>query len=140
MDVQAASPSDGEAAELVQQSEALPDDVAQLAQPLDALAVTGRNDGCAAALPAGVAYGAAFVSRVGQQHREAAARPPGPAGDRLDAVEQRHGLGDIADVRAGGGDVQRGAVALGDQVVLAARLAAVDRRRPDASTPFFASM
>jgi hypothetical protein len=36
--------------------------------------------------------------------------------------------------------VQRGAVAVTDQMVLAAGLTTVDRRRTCAGTPFFASM
>jgi hypothetical protein len=48
-------------------------------------------------------------------------------------VEQGHQLGDIVAVSAGQRDGQRGAVPVSDQVVLAARTRAVDRRRSGVS-------
>jgi hypothetical protein len=62
------------------------------------------------------------------------------SGDRWVAVEQVEGSADVGDVRATGQHVDRDAVAVADQVVLAAGLAAVDRRRTCSGTPFLASM
>ncbi len=85
MQVEAAFPADSEAAELVQQGDGLLDEVAQLAQALDALAPPGGDDRCGAASAAGRADGAAVVSLVGQQYVEAAAGPPPTPGDRRSA-------------------------------------------------------
>ncbi|MGW3726295.1 hypothetical protein [Streptomyces sp. NPDC000851] len=50
----------------------------------------------------------------------------------LDEVE---GLGDVVDVGGSRDDVQRGALAVADQLVLAARLPPVDRRRTGRGSP-----
>ena len=63
--------------------------------------------------------------------------PPWPATwladhapDGRDGVEQRDQLGDIVSVPAGERDGERGAVCVGDQVMLGAGFASVDRARP----------
>lgn len=56
-------------------------------------------------------------------------RPASTACDWWDAVDQGEGLGDVVDVRCGRDDFERGAVSVADQVVFAARLPPVDRRR-----------
>jgi hypothetical protein len=53
-------------------------------------------------------------------------RPGRPATGGM-RVDQGEGLGDVDDVRRGGDDLERGAASVADQVVLAARLPAVDR-------------
>ncbi len=140
MDVQAAFPPDGQAAELAQQAEGLLDDVAQPAEAFDVFAAAARDDWLGLALTAGFAEGPAVVAFVGQQDREPAPGSAGPAGDGWYGVEQVDGLADVGHVRAGGQHLERGAVTVADQVVLAPRLATVDRRRTCAGTPFFASM
>ena len=140
MDVEAAFPAHGEATELVQQGEGLFDDVAQLAEAFDDGGLGFGNDRFGATLAAGLTEGLAAVSLVGQQGLEAAAGPAATASDRRVAVEQIESAADVRDVRAAGQYADRGAVTVADQVVLGARLAAVDRRRTCPGTPFFASM
>ena len=108
-------------------SEGLFDDVAQLAQALDVGRLGLRDDRFGAAFAAGLTEGLAAVALVGQQDVEAAARPAGPPGDRWVAVEQIESAADVGDVRAAGQDVDRGAVAVADQVVFGAGFTAVDR-------------
>ena len=140
MDVEAAFPAHGEAAELVQQGEGLFDDVAQLAQTFDARGLGLGDDRFGAALAASLTERFAAVSLVGQQRRETAPGPSRSPGDRWVAVEQVESAADVGYVRAAGQHVDRGAVAVADQVVFGAGLAAVDRRRTCPGTPFFASM
>jgi hypothetical protein len=87
VDVEAAFPAHGESAELVQQGEALFDDVAQLAQPLNVGGLGFGDDRFGAALAACLAEGFAAVALVGQQDVEAAPGPARTAGDRWVAVE-----------------------------------------------------
>ncbi len=71
--------------------------------------------------------GVVVVAAVGVDLSWLAARPPSSAADRRDGVQQRDELGDVVAVPAGEGHRQRDAAGVADQVVLAARLAAVDR-------------
>lgn len=87
-----------------------------------------RDDRFDAALAAGLTKRLAAVGLVGQQRVEAAPWPAGAAGDRWVAVEQVEGAADVGHVRARGEHVDRGAVAVADQVMFAAGLAGVDRR------------
>jgi hypothetical protein len=98
------------------------------------------DDRFGAAVTAGPAERLTAVGLVRQQGREAATWPAWPAGDRRVAVEQVEGAFDVGDVGAAGQDVDRGAVAVADQVMRGAGFAAVDRRRACSGTPFFASM
>jgi hypothetical protein len=140
VDIEASFPPDGEPSELVQQGEGLLDDVAQPAEPFHAAGLGLRDDRFGAALIAGLTESFAAVGLVGQQGGEAASWPARTAGDGRVAVEQVEGAFDVGHVSAGGQDVDRGAVAVADQVVLGAGFAAVDRRRACPGTPFFASM
>lgn len=127
MEFGSAFPAGGEAFELVEQGEGLLHDVAELAQALDvrgALAGDHRQDPALAQL---VAVGVGVVSLVPEQRIGAAAWPAGTPGHRRDAVDQGEGLCDVVDVRCGGDDLERSAASVADQVVLAARLPAVDR-------------
>ena len=58
------------------------------------------------------------------------------ASDGRDGVEQREQLGDVVAVAAGQGHRERDPMAVDDQVVLRARVATVDRGRPDVVPPF----
>lgn len=88
MGVEAAFPTDGEAAKLVQQRDGLFHDVAQLAQALDPAGLATRDDWLGAAFTARLAEGFAVVTLVGQQDIEAAAGPAVSAGDGWVASEQ----------------------------------------------------
>ncbi len=68
-------------------------------------------------------------------------------GETLEVVEEHEGLlDDVAelahsfDVRSSGDDFERGAASVADQVVFAARLPPVDRRRTGVGAPFSARM
>ncbi len=140
VDVEASFPTDSQPAELMQQGEGLLHDVAQLAQAFDTAGPGLRDNRFGAAVAARLPERFAAVSLVGQQRVEAASWPALASGDRWVAVEQVEGSADVGDVRATGQHVDRDAVAVADQVVLAAGLAAVDRRRTCSGTPFLASM
>ena len=133
-------PSHGQPAELMQQGEGLLHDVTQLAQALDAGCLGFRDDRFGATFPAGLAEGCAAVGLVGQQGIEAPSWPATTSGDRWVTVEQVEGSADVVHVRAAGQYVDRGAVPVTDQVMLAAWFTAVDRRRTCSGTPFLASM
>lgn len=70
----------------------------------------------------------------------AAARTAGPFGRGRDAVDEGKGLGDVLDIRRGGDDLEPGTASVADEVVLAASLPPVDRRRTGVGSPFFARM
>lgn len=123
---------------MVEQGEGLLDDVTELAHALDvrgALAGDDRQDPPLAEL---FAVRIGVVALVSEQGFWTPARTAGAAGDRWDAVDQGEGLGDIVDVRRGRDDLERSAASVADQMVFAARLASVDRRRTGVGTPFFA--
>lgn len=140
MDVEATFPAHRESAELMQQSEGLLDDVPEFAEALDSGGLRLGDQWFGATFTAGLAERCTAVGLVSQQRREPAPGPPWPAGDGREAVEKIQSTVDIGHVRAAGQNVDRGAVAVADQVVLGARFAAVDRRRACSGTPFFASM
>lgn len=138
MEFDASFPTHGEAFELMEQGEGLLDDAAELAQALDvrsALAGDHRHDPAA---PQITPHGLRVVRLVTQDGLGPTPWPAGPPGDGRDAVYQVEGLGDVVDVGGSRDDVQRGALAVSDQMVLAARLPPVDRRRTGRGTPFFA--
>lgn len=137
MEFDASFPTHGEAFELMEQGEGLLDDAAELAQALDvrsALAGDHRHDPAA---PQITPHGLRVVRLVTQDGLGPTPWPAGPPGDGRDAVYQVEGLGDVVDVGGSRDDVQRGALAVSDQMVLAARLPPVDRRRTGRGTPFF---
>ncbi len=78
------------------------------------------------------------VTLVAQERVRAVARPTGAARDGWDAVDEGEGLGDVVDACRGGDDLQRGAASVADQMVFAACLPPVDRRRTGVGSPFFA--
>lgn len=67
------------------------------------------------------------VPAVGQQRVGASAGSADPARDGRDLVQQRLELGDVVAVSAGQRHRERDALAVDDEVVLAARTCAVDR-------------
>ena len=76
------------------------------------------------------------VAAVGVHLPGSAKWSPPLAAQRGDAVEQRDELGDVVTVAAGQDDPQRDPAGIGDQVVLGAGPAAVDRTGPDLVPPF----
>lgn len=83
-----------------------------------------RDDAAGADL---VAVDVVVVAAVGEEGVGLAAAVADSAADRWDCVEQGHQLGDVVAVAAGQQDGERGAMPVGDQVVLRAGPAAVDR-------------
>ncbi|GGU43613.1 hypothetical protein GCM10010244_82110 [Streptomyces coeruleorubidus] len=127
MQVEASLPADGQALEVMQEREGLLHDVTELAQIFDvggALAGDHRQDATLAQL---AAVGVAVVSLVAEQGVGPTARSAGPAGHGRDPVDQGQGLGDVVDVGGCSDDLERGALAVTDQMVLTARLSTVDR-------------
>ncbi len=75
------------------------------------------------------------VTAVGEQPPHPVTRPTHQAADAGDRVQQGYELGDVVTVSAGQRYRKRCSVPVGDQVVLAAQAAAVDRRRSGVSPP-----
>ncbi len=80
------------------------------------------------------------LALVAEQGLGSFAGTAGAARDGRDAVDQGEGLGDVVDVCRGRDDLERSAASVADQVVFAARLPPVDRRRTSLGAPFFARM
>lgn len=84
-----------------------------------------------------VAVGLGVVALVAEQGFWSSAGSAGAARDGWDAVDQGEGLGDVVDVGRSSDDLELGAASVADQVVFAARLPPVDRRRTGAGSLFF---
>lgn len=140
MEFGAAFPADGESFEVMEKGEGLLDDVSELAQALDVRRSLAGDDGQDPAVTQLVTVGVGVVALVAEEGFWSSAGPAGAARDRWDAVDQGEGLGDVVDVRCGGNDLEWGSVSVADQVVFAARLPPVDRRRTGVGPPFFARM
>lgn len=138
VEVGAALLAGAQSLEAVPPGEAAFDHPALLAQPgavRDAAAGDPRG---AAARPQLAAVGVEVVAAIGEQLARSAAGPPSPAADRRYRVDQRDQLGDVVAVAAGQRDRPWDAGGVADQMVLAARPAAVDRGRADVVPPWSA--
>jgi hypothetical protein len=78
------------------------------------------------------------VAAVGEQPLRSPAWPSGFAANGRHPLEQVEQLGDVVSVRAGQRPGERGAAAVYEQVVLAARPTSVDRAGTRFRAPFFA--
>lgn len=136
MEFGAAFPADGESFELVEQGEGLLDDVAELAHALDVRGALAGDDGQDPTFAQLIAVGVGVVALVSKQGFRTPAGSAWAARDRWDAIDEGEGLGDVVDVRRGRDDFERGAASVADQMLLAARLPPVDRRRPVSAPPF----
>ena len=87
------------------------------------------DDGLDAALAEQAAVLVVVVAAVGEQLPGAVTWAPPCAPDPRDGVQQRQQLGDVVTVAAGQRDGERGAVPVGDDVVLRAGPGTVDRAR-----------
>jgi hypothetical protein len=127
VEFEASFPSDGEAFELVEEGEGLLDDVAEFAQALDvrgALAGDDRHDPACAQFTADYPGVVRLVTQDGLGASAGTARMPG---HRRDAVDEGESLRDVVDVRRSRDDVERSALPVADQMVLAASLPPLDR-------------
>jgi hypothetical protein len=80
------------------------------------------------------------VAAVTEHDVRAAPGPAALAPHRWNGFEQRNELGDVVAIAAGQGDGERDAGGVGDQVVLAARPAPVNRTSSRLGAPFSARM
>jgi hypothetical protein len=136
VDVGSAFPTDPQAPEAMQPRKASFDHPAVRAQSgamACSAAGNGRHDAAVADL---VAVDVVAVAAIGEQRVGFAARSSDTAADGGDRVEQGQQLGDVVAVAAGQQDRERGAVSVGDQVVLRACPAPVDRRGARVDPPF----
>jgi hypothetical protein len=129
-------PADAQPSEPAEQGDGLLHDPAVRAEP-------GSVDGASTGDPRFDALGpdqasvfVVVVAAVGEQHGGPLVRPAGLAAYWWDRGEQGHQLGDVIAVAAGQREGQRDAVAVADDVVFRAGLAAVDRARPGFGPPF----
>jgi hypothetical protein len=130
--------ADAEAFELVEPGEGPLDDPACLAQAGAVWDASAGDLGCDAAGPQDAAVLVVVVSAVGEQPAWSMPGAPAEPSDAGDRVQQRCQLGDVVAVSAGQGYGDGCAVPVNDQMVLAARPRAVDRRRSGVSPPFSA--
>jgi hypothetical protein len=138
VDVGSAFPADAKSSEAVQPGEGAFNYAsvgAQSAAVPGTAAGNGRHDAADADL---IAVAVVVVATVDEEGVGLAAGVPDAASDRRGRVQQGHELGDVIAVAAGEDDRERGAVPIGDQVVLRACPAAVDRRRACVEPPFTA--
>ena len=127
VDVGSAFPADAQASEAVQPGEGALDHPpvgAQSGAVTGAAAGDGRHDAAVADL---VAVDVMVVAAVREQRVGPAAGAADPPPDRRDRVEQGQQLGDVVAVAAGQQDRERSAVPVGDQMMLRAGPAPVDR-------------
>jgi len=138
VDVGAAFPAFGEAAELVEQGEGLFD------HPSDRLVVVAgpapADQRADTTLSQQDAVLVMVVAAVGHDHVGFATRAPSAAADRGDRVDERDELGDVVAIAAGQRDREWDAAAVADQVVFGAGLASVNRAGPGVGAPLFARM
>ena len=138
MDVGAAFVADVEAFVLVDPGEGALDRPAVVAETGAVRGQAARDHGLDPALPDQAAVLVVVVAAVGEQAVGSLAGPAGAAADRHDGVQQRDQLGHVVAVGAGHAPGQRCAVRVGQEVVLGARPAAVDRARARRGAPFLA--
>lgn len=127
VDAGSAFPADAESSEAVEPGKGPlhhPPVYAKPAAMAGASASDGRDDAAGADL---VAVDVVVVAAIGEQRVRPAPWVADLAADGRDGVQQRDELGDVVAVAAGENDGERGAVAVGDQVVLRSCPAPVDR-------------
>lgn len=136
MDVCSAFPADAESSEAVQSGEG-PLDYPPVDAKSRAVAGVSASDGWDDTAGTDlVAVDVVVVAAVGEQRVRPAPWTADPAADGRDGVQLWHQLGDVVSIAAGEDDGERGAVAVGDQVMLGACPAPVDRRRARVDPPF----
>lgn len=126
MDVVASFPADPQAAEAVQSGDRPLDDPPEGAQAGAMRLATLADHRPDAALPHESTV-VVVVAAVGEEHVGPPTRPADHAGNGGDLVQERKELGDVVAIAAGQRRRERDALAVGDDVVFAARACAVDR-------------
>ena len=138
MDLCAAVVADEESAALVQPGEGAFYDPALAAETRAVLGLPTRDDGLDATRPELTPSAPVVVATVGDQSSGASTGPADATADRWDGVEEREQLGDVMAVAAREAPGQGQATAVGQEVMLGARTASVDRARARFGAPFFA--
>lgn len=138
MDVVTDLPADPQAAEPVQVGECTLHDPALGAQPGAVLGATSCDHRLHTKGPDEAAVLVVVVAAVTEHDVWAAPGTAGLAPHRWNGFEQRNELGDVVAIAAGEGDGERDAGGVGDQVVLAARPAPVNRTSSRLRAPFSA--
>ena len=138
MDVVAAVGADEQSAAVVEPGEGAFDDPAVAAESGAVLGLAAGDHGLDAALPDEAAVLVVVVAAVGEQRPGSSSWPADAAADGRHPVEQLDQLGDVVAVAAGERPGERDAAAVYEEVVLAARPAAIDRAGTRFRAPFFA--
>ena len=127
VDVVASFPADPQAAKAVQSGDRPLDHPPEGGQAGAVRLAPLGDRGPDAALAQEPAVLVVVVAAVGEEHVGSSARPADDSRDRWDLVQQGQELGDVVAVSAGQRHGERDALAVGEDVVLAARPCAVDR-------------
>ncbi len=130
MDVVAAFPTDVQAAEAMQPGDCPLDNPAEGAQTGTVWLATLGDRGPGAALAQEPSVLVVVVAAVGEEHVGPSARPADDSGHCRDLVQQGQQLGDVVAVSAGQRHRERDPLAVGEDVVFAARACAIDRAGP----------
>lgn len=136
MDVGPAFPADAEPLEAVEPGKSPLDDPPVHAQAAAVPGAAACDDWHDAAGPDLVAVDVVVVASVCEHGLRFTPGPAGPSPDRWNGIEQRHELGDVVTVAASEDDRERGAVSVGDQVMLGTGSPSVDRRWARLEPPF----
>lgn len=140
MDVITYLPADAQTAKPVQVREGAFHDPALSTEPGAVLGAPAGDERFHAEAPDQAAVLVVVVAAVGQHHVGAAPGPTSLAPHRWHRIEERDQLSDVIAVAAGQDDGKRDAGGVGDQVMLAARPAPVDRTSSRLGSPFNARM
>lgn len=138
MDLGGAVVADEEASALVEPGEGAFDDPAVMSEPGSVLGLSAGDHGLDSAPTQLTAVAVVVVAAVGNDEVGTAAGSADATSHRRDQVEERDQLSDVVTVPTGQRPRQRGAMAVGQEVVLGARTAPVDRARAGFVAPFFA--
>ena len=138
MDVGAAVVADEEASAPVEPGEGAFDDPAVFAEAGAVVGLAAGDLGLDAAFAKLLAVAFGVVGAVGEQPLGPAARVADTAAHPRHPVDKRQQLGDVVAVAAGQRPRQRNAATVGQEVVLGARTAPVDRAWADLIAPLFA--
>lgn len=127
MDVVASLPADAETSEAVEPGDRALDNPAMNSEARTVGDAAAGDDGFDALSPDQAAVFVVVVAAVTEEDVGPSTWPSHESRDRRDLGEQRHQLGDVVAVSAGQRHRERDALAVDEDVVLAARPCAVDR-------------
>jgi hypothetical protein len=138
VDVGGAVVADEQTPALVEPGEGAFDDPAIVSEAGAVLGLAPGDHGFDPSLPELPSVTGVVVATVGDDPVGATSRSTDAAAHRWDEVDERNQLGDVVTVTARERPCERRPGAVGQEVVLGARAAPVDRARPGLAAPFFA--